>query len=191
MKIYMQILCAVGFQLTTMSALASNFNYNYFQIGYTNTDIDLEGANVDGSSISLSGSFAVNQKINAVASLQTGNYDFDLDTDLFGIGLGFHNSLSSSTDLVFEALLLDAQVDTESLGRSDDTGYSAEAGLRYSTNANVELNASIEVIDLYDDTESMLSIGTLIKFDNERSFILGYSKGDNTRNIELAFRMEF
>lgn len=191
MNRYIKMLFVVGSQLCVAAVQASNFSYNYFQVGYLNSDIELEGTNVDGNSVSISGSFAVNQMVNAIALYQTGNFDFDLDTDLFGIGFGFHTPLTQSADAVFNAMFLDAQVNTESLGRSDDTGYSAEAKLRYSSNSNVEINAGVEIINLYDDTEGMLGVGALIKFDDERSFVISYDKGDKNRDIGLAFRMEF
>lgn len=191
MKKYIQIFCIVGSQLWVASAQASNFNYNYFQIGYIKSDIDLEDTNIDGNSFSLSGSFAVNQKVNAIALYQTGNFDLDLDTDLFGIGVGIHNPLSSNADAVFNAMFVDAQVKAASLGREDDAGYTVEAMLRYASNPKVEINAGIEVVNLYDDTENVFGVGTLIKFDSERSFVISYSKGDNSSDIGIGFRMEF
>lgn len=191
MKKHLKFLYIVACLSWLSSTHASNFNYNYLQFGYINSNIDIKGTDIDGDSFFIGGSFAVNNRVNALAQYQTGNYDFNLDTDLFGFGFGFHTPLSSNADAIFNARLLDAQVKSKFLGRGDDTGYSGEAKLRYASNPYVELNAGIEVINLYDDTESMFGVGTLIKFDNERSVVINYSKGDTTRDITLGFRMEF
>lgn len=190
MKPIYQILATALCAVCAVTANASEFNYNYVQVSYIKSDLDLGSTDVDSDILALSGSFPITNNAFFSASFQTGDYDFDLDTDLFAIGGGYHTPVSPKIDIVLSAHYLDAQVKVASLGRADDTGHSVDAILRFASTPKVEIYGGVGYVDLYGSSDAVIGLGARVKFGGDRSFGVGYAKSDDASDISLSFRME-
>ncbi len=146
--------------LATVPCLASadDMSYRYFQAGYVETDVDIEGENatLDGfgtrGSFGFAKNFFVFTEFNSQEITELGA---SLELDQMIIGLGGHYPLSDTIDLVGRAgaAELDVSLDDGEGGSidGDESGYLVAAGLRAQAGDHVQLEFGVIHQDLGDD----------------------------------------
>ena len=169
----------------TIEVQAGSFNYSYFQFGYLNSKIDSDANSINGNGGSLSGSFSVTQFLHALVKYEAVNFDSDIDTSTFSIGLGSHYNLSKDSDLTAAVKFVDAE-----FADSDDTGYELNAGLQYSKNPNYQLHADIIHVDVFKDSETSLNAGVRVKFANDKYIGFHYRNGEDSSDFGITIRMD-
>lgn len=128
------------------------FTYDFIQVGYITTDLDLVDETSDG--MSFLASYDITDHVNLVAS-----YSFetltvsgaDLDTRAFTFGAGLHAPLHERIDIYGAAVFISS--DAEALGVSgSETGFGVEAGFRTMPVDRVELVAAVVHTDVFESS---------------------------------------
>ena len=172
-------------------ATAQEFDYNFIEFAFLDTEIDAGPVDIDGDGFALSGSYAIADNMYVIAGYSDSDYDFGLDGTLLNLGVGFYTGLKEDLDFVADLSYLDAEV-AGSGGSVDEDGYSIRAGVRARINPSLELEGGLVLIDLTDsDTgfrgtaryyfnDEFAVFGSLQDIDNETSFNIGvrYEFGD-------------
>lgn len=123
------------------AAAAADFNYNYVEAGFA----ELED---DGDALFVQGAYDVAKNIGLVGGLYLGDYDPNVDVTGLEFGLQFHQTLKSN--VAFHAglklLHIEAEWDHPAWGgwEEDDTGFIANAGLRFKVQPKIELEGDLK-----------------------------------------------
>ena len=173
---------------TSAELQAAGFNYSYFEFGYRSVNGDTE-EDVDGDILSVGGSFEVAGNINALVKYEAGDFDFGIDTKLFGIGLGYHTSVAKTTDVTVSVQFVDAEVES-SIGSDDDTGFQAQAGVRFAKNPRFELHGDVIHTDLFEETDTAVNVGIRVRVANDKSFDVHYENGEDESGFGIGIRMD-
>lgn len=181
---------AVLLLVTTASAGAAGFDYNYLQLNYTN--IKFDSANVDGDGFGLSGSYAINPDWHVFASYQAAGLDFGVDATLMDAGIGYNTELTPVVDAYARLSYEYAKLDAPGVGSYDDSGLGLGIGLRFAASNDLELNAGIEYVDYGDNSDdTSLTAAALYKFSDAFSLGLGGSWGDDIKAYTMTGRFYF
>ena len=159
-------------------------NYNYFELGYDyldlNNDRTTDGYYLEGS-FDLSESFYLGGYLNHLEAR-------NLNTKRYGMLLGFHNGISTSTD--FYSNLKLGQLD---LRFDDSFTYGLEFGTRTAISQSFELitAAGYTQVEKANDGFFEASIEGLYKLDEHKAFSLGLKSIDGDFGANLGFRFSF
>ena len=81
------------------AAQTQPFSYTYVELAYDESDFDLGGGgDVDGDSLTLSGSFEINEDWHAYAAFANSDLDFGIDVDTWTIGAGYRYPLRDDVE---------------------------------------------------------------------------------------------
>lgn len=177
--------------LLALSATASaEFDYNYFEFAYS--DIEFDDIDVDGDSLGIGASYALNEDFHVFAAYQSADLDFSVDSTAFGVGVGYHTSVSPVVDLLASVSYQFVEVDVPGFGDSDDDGFELGVGLRFAANEQFELNAGISYVDFGDGgDDTALSVAGLYDFTDAFTMGLGGSFSDDVTSISLIARLYY
>ena len=139
--------------LFAVPAFAADLNYNYLELGYQRIDLDDDLANVDGDGFGIAGSFEVGDNWFVGASYAQASFDFGIDLDQLGIGLGYHTSISNNTDFYGSLQWVRAEVSADGFGSADEDGFGATIGLRGMVGDKVELSGHVGYVDFGDGSD--------------------------------------
>lgn len=186
--------------LMTSAFAAEGPRYTYVQAGYVDLEIDGDGGfggDLDGDGFSIGGSLAVTDMFH----LFTEYADIDLDLDnssigadysVFAIGGGINYAMSDTVDLVGRLSYLDAEVEVDTFGSADESGYGIFAGARAMMSPAWEVNGGLEYSDLGDGIDgTTFSLGTLYSFTEIFAVGAGIAFGDDTTSFTLGARLYF
>ncbi len=133
-------------------AFAGDLSYNYIQLGYQKYDFDedlVPGSSIDGDGFGIGGSFEIGESWFVGVSYSKVDFDFDIELDQVGAGVGWHTAMSNNTD--FYATLQYVRAEASVPGFSvDEDGFGATIGVRGMVSDKVELGGSIGYVDLGD-----------------------------------------
>ena|SRR5690606_10345774 len=173
-----------------LAALAQErgFDYTYVEGGYLS---DAGPVEPDSDGLGLRGSVTLNDRLHLFADYSTHDHDAgpDLESSVLAVGVGFHTALRPRLDFVGEVGWASAEIDT-SVGGEDDEGLALTAALRYRANDDLELEGSINHLDV-DWSDTWVALRA--RYWLTRSFAvtggLLFDEGDT--GLQLGFRASF
>jgi hypothetical protein len=175
---------------------ATDLNYDYVEVGYS--QIDFDDFNEDLKGVFIGGSFLVAEEI-----FMFGEY-FDGKTDRFQggrigfttytLGVGYRLGIGPQTDLNFAAAFERARVEGRGnlafLGSDSENGYSLTVGLRHLVTRQFELAADVTHVDISDD-DTILTVGGLLHISDLVAVGLAYFVGSDADGYSGNIRFKF
>ena len=110
-------------------AAADDFDYTYIEGGYVSTEIDVGPFDVDGDGLGVRGAYAFDDQWYGFAGIADQEFDFDIDGTQFNAGVGWHNALSDTVDLLAEASWVSVELDS-GVASADEEGFGLGLGVR-------------------------------------------------------------
>lgn len=139
--------------LGTSAAAHAEFNYSYLEGGFGEID--------EGDVLFARGGFDVTKNVSLVGGLYVGDYDPGFDVTAFEVGGQFHQPIKGNLSFHAGLQLLHVEVDGEwrhpVFGtykiKADDTGFIANAGLRFQVQPKLQLEGDVKLSsnDVIDD----------------------------------------
>ncbi len=172
-------------------AQVQTLSYSFVELGYNDTTLDFNGSDVDGDGFYGAASYEVSNSIFIGASIGSLSYDFDIDQDVFELGIGAHTPLSRQTDLYGTVSYLDAEVSQRILGTTDDSGYALAVGIRHLLTDTLEISGAINYVDIFNDDSTGLNLEARYYFGDVISTALAYATTDNADGLSLSIRINF
>ncbi len=158
-------------------------------ISYQSVDIDdddkLTGFAVSGSKLLGEDFFVVGSYGNASDDIE--GIEFDFNT--LSVGLGYRYSISQSADLFGVVSYEDMEIEVSYQGNSasiSDNGYGLRVGVRSMLSEKVELSASLQYVDIADETETDFRVSALYSFTEQFSVGVGYSKAGDVDTLSVS-----
>ncbi|MDX1706872.1 outer membrane beta-barrel protein [Pseudidiomarina sp.] len=187
-KLGLLVAMTAALAVTSTAALAKNApSFDFVSGSYVNVDVD--GTHVGGMQFDFSKSLNENWFGTAFARhLSKG----ELDNTSFAAGFGYKHNLSESTALYGILALVYDDVDAGSLMNDSDTGYGVSAGVRHNFGNSFELDANIQHVDIWEDTEQNYTLSGKYYFTSEWAVKAGYTHVDSDVSMTfVGFSYEF
>lgn len=170
----------------SVTATAEDFSYTWLQLGYSVIDFD----SADGDGFNLGGAFEISDEFFLFGGYSQADLDFGIDTQAWNAGFGYRNPIAASTDLFATVSYEYVEVDVPLFGRSDDSGFGLGVGMRFMPVPAIELNGSINYVDVGDD-DTVLELAGLYNFDPNFSIGLGSAFSDDATSWTFFGRWYF
>ena len=180
-------LCLAALLAAPAVSMADGLSYSYLEAAYTTLDIDGTSADVDG--FNVAGSFLVAPSIFIAGDYSMLEADGGGDLDLGNFGVGLRHGLTPTIDAVASASLVFADISGGGVSE-DDTGYRIQGGVRAALGA-AELNGGIAYRDIFDDGETIFSVGGVYNFTANIAAIAGAELGDDYTGFKVGGRYNF
>ncbi len=186
--------------LMTTAFAAEGPRYTYVEAGYVSLDLDNGssfGGDLDGDGFAIGGSLAVTDMFHIFTDysdvdLDSNNSGFSADYSQFAIGGGINYPMSDTVDVVGQLAYLDVEVDVDSFGSADESGYGLYGGARAMIQPAWEVNGGISYSDLGDGIDgTSFSLGTLYSFTEMFAVGAGFSVGDDVTSWTAGVRLYF
>lgn len=179
------------------AAQATDLNYNYLDIGYTVTDID--DFSVDVKSYGIAGSFLLSNEIFVYGGYMDGQTDrFQggrIDISGYTLGAGYRLGVGPRTDFnfgaAFERARLKGTGTLSGMGSDSDNGYSLSVGVRHLLTPQFEIGADVTYIDVFDDDDTVLTVGGLWHINEVVAVGLSVGAGSDTTSYTGGVRFKF
>ncbi len=168
----------------------SQLSYSYAEIGYDESDFDINGTDVDGDGLSVSGSFALNDDWHVFASYATDDLDFGIDLDTWTIGAGYRYPLKDNTDLYGRVLYINSSADLPGPVDADDDGLGLQFRIRSRINQQLELEGGIQYVDV-GNSDTSLQGSARYYFTDAFSAGIGLTFGGDRDGIGINARFSF
>jgi len=162
-----------------------DFSYTYGQVALMRVDFD--GVDDESDGIEFSGSYALDEKLYLWGGL--GFASGDVDVTALALGVGYHQPLAPTVDLVAEFGLLHSEFDFSG-GDDDETGWQLGGGVRAWVAQQVEVDAQLVYVDL-GDSDIGLDLGARYYLDTNLSFGLGLFLIDDADTLSINARWDF
>ena len=171
-------------------ASADDFSYDYFNVGYG--VIEFDDFDVDGDAIGIDGAIALADNFHLFAGYAMGDFDFDVESTSYNLGLGYNTPLSDTVDFVGRLSYEYIEVDAPLVPSVDDNGIGLGAGLRFAPNDQFELDGGLKYVELSDSgNDTGLSAGALYNFSDVFSMSLRGDWTDDVSSYTLGGRFYF
>jgi outer membrane protein assembly factor BamA len=181
--------------------MAGDFSYDTLELGFTGESIDDPGGDegLDGSGITLGGTWAFSPGVFGFASLSGTEYEYrqlvdeDFKTGQLQLGLGFNVPLTEQLDLVSGVSVQRLRLEDQFLNTLNEDGYGLKVGLRGLAGRRFEWTAAVNYVDFgrgIDDT----SWSAGFRYYFTRLFAVGVDVGSTDKNQmsgTLGFRWDF
>ena len=133
---------------------AAELDYNFIDIGWISTDVDVGPGDVDGDGFTIEGSLALADRVHVIGGLAFQEFDLGIDINSQRIGIGFNTPLTETVDFVASGELIRVDIETN-FGDDDDTGYGINIGVRGLASEQLEFSGIASFVDV---TESDFGI---------------------------------
>jgi len=169
---------------------ADEFSYDLFNIGYGIVEFD--DIDVDGDGVGVDGSFAIADNYHLFANYQVGDFDFNIDSTSYGLGIGYNRPVSDVVDLVARLSYEYVELDAPGFQAVDDNGFGLGVGIRFNATEQLELNAGLQYIDLSDSGDDTgFNAAALYNFNDVFSATLSGEWNDDASAYTLGGRFYF
>ena len=158
-----RLIPAAALLALAVSADATDLSYDYAELRWVDTELDVGPGDIDGDGFQLGGSYQVADQWLVVADFTALDYDFSIDFTSVAIGAGYLIRYDERFDLVGYAKLIRASIDTPG-GDDDENGYSISVGTRAKPLDNVELRGFLNHVDV-DERDTFIELGADYYFD--------------------------
>lgn len=189
-----------GFVLGSIAALGvaghaiaeSGFDYSYVELGYVNSEIDIDGFDIDGDGFLLAGSYELTDKFHVFGGYTDQEFDFDVGVTSLEIGAGLAWPISSNLDVVSTLSFVKGEIDVPGEGKFDDDGFGVGVGLRGRALPQLELTGGVKYVDL-DESGDNTSFHVGARYFFTSAFSAGVDLGydDDATVWGLGVRMSF
>lgn len=178
--------------LLPFAASASNFSYTWIEGSYGNITIDDSDGDLDGDAWKFGAAWQVHEMVFLFGSYESGDFDYDLETDTFELGVGMAFPMGDRADLVVGASYVDVSAEVPTFGISaDDDGYSLLGGLRFALAEALQGEVGVRYVDLTDSgDDTSFYIGGRYYFAPTWALGAGYSTGDDVDQWTISIRWE-
>lgn len=174
--------------LAPLASQAEGPSYSYVEGGYVITDVDGIGSDADGflirGSVELTDDFF----------LFAGYVDQDIsgvDLKQYSVGAGYAWSATDTTDLYGKVGYAKAEADYMGFGIDDD-GYSLGIGVRSFVMEKLELEASVNYVDLSDSgDDTTFGAGARWYFTEQFAMGIEAGVGDDATSYGIGLRWSF
>jgi hypothetical protein len=129
------------------SAAAAELDYNYAELRYIDTELDVGPFDRDGDGFEIGGSLELAQSVHLFGDFRTLDFGSGIDVSAFEIGGGYAMPLNNLTDLVARLSYIDGEIDFPG-GDADDSGFGFSAGARSMFTPRIEGRAFVNYVDL-------------------------------------------
>ncbi len=129
-------------------AAAEDLSYDYLDLSYAETEIDVGDTDVDGDGLTLAGSLAVAPNWHLFADFAATDFDFGIDATTLRAGGGYNHSISESADVIARLFAIRTELELDGGGDSDDTGIGIGVGVRAFVMPSLELEGAIDYVDV-------------------------------------------
>lgn len=178
--------------LSSTAAMAEGPSYSYIQAVYEEVDIDLGGGiDADGDGWAVAGSVAINESWYAFANYSSAELENVVDVDQFGLGVGWHSAINTTTDWFVSAAYVDAEVSAGGFGSVDDSGFGLALGLRSMLTPSLELAGAINYVDFGDGDDTSFGVAAWYTVTGNLAVGLGADFGDDVSSYGLGIRLYF
>jgi len=169
---------------------AANLSYDFIELNYSSTDLDLFSDNLTGVDLYLNKSITN----NVYLLIDYGSFSVDTpqgDIDISGIslGAGYHYPINDKTDLYAELAFQES--DTERGGVSiDENGYGYGVGVRSKLTDKIEGLVFVSRTDIEDKTDNSVDIQLAFEFVQNMQ-ITGGIDFEDERTSRVGLRFNF
>lgn len=185
------ILAAAGLVTLAPMTLANDFSYTHVDASYSMLETEVGNFDVDADGLGLGISVAISDMVYIVGGYSTLEYDdSDVEQDALTAGIGAHTPVTENTDLYGEVVYLNAEIESRFIS-DDDSGYGLAVGLRHSLNSMFELEGRINYVDIFDDSNTGITVGGRAYLAPAVSIGLAYTSADDTDGLIANFRFDF
>lgn len=175
--------------VASSNAISREISYDYIQGTYSSVTDSRFPNDIDGDRFGVSGSLGVTQNLALTAGFNATNFDNDIDTSQFVLGVTLHAPIVVGTEVVGNLSALKAEI--EGIRFNDnDTGAIVGIGIRHLVTNSVELDAGISYTDVFDDNFTTFGFGARFYTNDEISFGIGYAAEDDADSILLNARFD-
>lgn len=177
--------------IATGGLQAAEFDYNYAELRYVDTELDAGSFDVDGDGFQLGGSLELTPEIHLFGNFRTLDFGEGVDVSGFEVGGGYVMPLQTGTDLVARLSYIDGEIDT-AFGDFDDSGFGFSAGARNMFTPQIEGRAFVNFSDL-DESGSEVAFELAGDYYLNEQLALGASLelGDDVTTWTLGARWYF
>ena len=172
-----------------------DISYKWFEAGIQHTNVDdFRGEfDLDWQSIYLEGSYAFNERSYITGGYRDQVTGDDIEFRVFNIGLGFYNSITSSTDFYGE--IVGGNVDSI-LNSEDINYYGLKLGTRTAVKSNLEFISGLEYQRDEDGRveDFILDLGLLFKLSDPSHAIrssFNIEDDGDLWSLEFGYRKSF
>lgn len=177
-KLGLAVALSAAFGLTSTATLANNApSFDYVSGAYVNLDAD--GTHIGGGQLEYSQSFS---DIWFGYSFARHFTKGELDNTSLGLGIGYKYGISDATALYGIAGLVYDEVTWGSLSESE-TGYAINAGVRHALTDLFEIDAHIQHVDIWEDTEQNYTLSGKYFFNPAWAIQAGYTHVDSDDSV--------
>ena len=161
-------------------------------ISYQSSDVD--GEKLTGLSVLISKSlgenfFVVSRYGSFSGDMEVSNVSVDLYFTNLSVGLGSRYSIAKNTDffgvLSYENVEIENSAPEYYLSDSN-SGYGLQIGVRSMISEKVELNGSINYVDIEDESETGFGVSALYNFTGQFSAGVGYSQSGDVDSMSVS-----
>ncbi len=172
-----RILAVAALVLPAM-ATATEISYDYVQVAFVSTELDLGPVNVDGDGFNIQGSVSATKNVFVFLDYLDLGFDFGVDASTLELGGGYHKPMSGKVDLIGTIGYARAAVDVPGGPSPSEDGFALSIGLRGNPSEKIEVRGRIVYINLDDDNTQLelfgdyyvtqaISLGAGVIFDDD------------------------
>lgn len=176
-------------------ALAGDLSYNFVEVGYQKVDLDedpLPGVSVDGDGYGIGGAFEVGESWFITAGYSKVEFDFNIDLDQLGLGVGYHVDVSPNADFFATLSYVRAEASVSGFESVDEDGFGATIGIRGMVGEKVELSGSIGYVDLGDGGDgTSFGVAALYNVTDAIALGLNIETDDDVTGYGIGARFYF
>ena len=186
------VAAALALMAPIAATQAEGIGYNYVDLGYVTTDVD--GFNKDADGFVLRGSLEVVDNWFVYGRYVDQSIKFagsDIDVERFSVGGGYAWTFAENMDLFGK--LGYTQVEGEfGHASADDDGYELGVGIRARPLSALELEGSINYVDLSDaGDDTALGVAALWYIADHLALAVEGEFADEEKTYGIGFRWEF
>lgn len=196
-----QVVAAMAVLLVGGPVVAGDFSYNMLELGLYGEAIDDPDGDegIDGSGLSLNGSWAFTPGVFGFASLAGTDYEYrnyddsDFSAGHLKLGVGFNVPLSERLDLVSGVSLQRLRLEDDFNNTLNERGYGLNVGLRGLVGQRFEWTAGLDYVDYGRDNDDT-SWKAGFRYYFTRLFAMGLDLGSTDEeqgSAVIAFRWDF
>ena len=171
-------------------------DYTYVDIAYQSLDFD--DIPESGRGFGLAGALQMDNSFHLWASSSSSTIeleDADITTTSIGVGVGTHTALAEDVSTYFRVGYVDAETEVEwEIGHDEDVsvdGYSLDAGIRMSVLPKLEISASVSLVSIEDESETVWGAGLVYSFARKVALGVGISLADDVLGTGVGMRFYF
>jgi hypothetical protein len=177
-----------------VAAGAQALSYSNVDFAYLpSAEIDNGAGDIDGDGFLLRGMLPVYDNFFVLAEFESLNYDFDIDTTRFAVGVGGHWPLATNIDIVGRLGVTNYQLDFRG-GDDDDTGLFFGGRIRAMITPQFELEGGVDFhqVEVGGVDDQTVIVGEArYHFNSQWSAGLLVNIGSDVSNYGLHGRFSF